>query len=79
MGLYGGGTPKRHVGFSNCACVGRLDLGPMRKTLMKKLKETQSTTHTYVDKRGRKRFHGTKSLKETQSKPHLPPMNTVHV
>ena len=71
MGLYHSATPKRHVGLSNSSCIERLNLGKMSKKATQKLKEQTFTTRTYVDRRGRKCFAGTRHLKNTQLQPHL--------
>ena len=39
MAHYGSRTPKRHVGYSNCACIGSLGRGRLPKRVKKKLKK----------------------------------------
>ena len=69
MGKFGGPTPKPHVGYSNCYSVGKVSRGRMTKQEMAKLKEKTSTTRQYRDRAGRKRWVGTKHLKQSQPKP----------
>ena len=71
MGRYGSATPKPHVGYSNCAAVGKLNIGGMSRQEMKKLKEKTTSTRQYLNRRGRKCWVGTKALKGTQPHPHL--------
>ena len=66
MAHYGSRTPKRHVGYSNCACIGSLDRGRLPKRVMKKLKKKTSTTRVYVNGRGQVCYCGNKNLKQTQ-------------
>ena len=66
MAHYGGKTPKAHVGYSNCCCVGALSRGRLPKNVMKRLKRKTSTTRRYVDKQGRVRYVGNKNLKLSQ-------------
>ena len=71
MGHYGSLTPKLHVGYSNSPKIGRLSKGKFcRSTFIQSLKarglKQPRTSKKYVDKRGRKKFSGTKALSSTQ-------------
>ena len=59
---YGGPTPKRHFAYSNSKCVLQLNRGRLRG--WKKKKDGNPVKH-YVDRRGKRRFVGTKFLKGT--------------
>ena len=69
MFLYGSRSPKRSMAISNSKAIGAFDRGPLRawKTLKQQLgKHAVETARQYVGKDGRKKFHGTKSLRSTQ-------------
>ena len=67
MASYGGLTPKRHIAWSNAATVEVLDLGTLLKEHRQKLsRHGQQSTRTYKSRSGKKRFHGTRFLKQTQ-------------
>lgn len=66
MMLYGGRTPKRHVAYSNSAAIGCVDLGPLSR-LHKRVKS--DTTVKYLDRKGRWRYKGSKTLKATEQGP----------
>ena len=68
MAHYGSKSPKRHQGLSNNRWVERYNLGKLKKASMKK-DPTFQPSKSYVDKAGRKRWQGTKQLKQTQSGP----------
>jgi hypothetical protein len=66
MGQYGGCSPKRHRGFSNNPWTAALDLGVYKRIQQQKNCKVQ-TVKKYVDKKGQKRYAGTRDLKSTQS------------
>ena len=67
MGLYGGASPKRQIAWSNARTVRCLDLGVLCAKLRKKLSNTtQKTSRSYINKQGKKGFHGTAFLKSSQ-------------
>lgn len=66
MGLYKHVSPKRHVAWSNAPTVQCLDLGHMTRAMQKKA-TSQPTARSYRNKRGEKKFHGTRFLKGTQT------------
>ena len=68
MKLYGARTPKRHIGYSNSRAVFCLDIGSLPRN---KSEKKSDTTETYHDRRGRKRFKGSKTLKATEWMPHF--------
>ncbi|CAL1159177.1 unnamed protein product [Cladocopium goreaui] len=68
MGLYKHVSPKRHVAWSNAPTVQCLDLGHMTRAMQKKA-TSQPTARSYRNKRGEKKFHGTRFLKGTQTYP----------
>ena len=65
MRLYGAGSPKRHVMFANSPHVVELSLGKLRGW-KKEANTAQEPCRTYTDKNGKKRFCGTKFLKQTE-------------
>lgn len=71
MGMYGGLSPKRQVGYSNNPFAESINLGRFRQVDMRSLRQKNNQfkpTKTYRSKKdGRKCFCGTKQLKETQS------------
>ena len=58
--MYGAGSPKRQWAWSNSKAIQRLDVG------WKKMKAQYSTVKHYYDKKGVKRYHGTKALRLTE-------------
>lgn len=73
MALYGGPTPKRHLCICNSRHIQELDRGKLRdwKAKVKELEESGSRpkplVKTYVDRHGKKRWHGTADLKSSES------------
>ena len=65
MGLYNHVSPKRHIAWSNAPTVQRLDLGKMVKAKMSQSKSR--TARSYYNKKGVKKFVGTKLLKHSQT------------
>ena len=65
MFMYGGKTPKRHVGYSNSAEVGLLSTGKLRGWVP--CSNATKTYRNYIDKAGNKRYTATANLKSTQS------------
>lgn len=63
MKLFGARTPKRHLGYSNSKAIVCLDIGKLRR---KKSEKKSDTTEVYHDRRGRKRFKGSGTLKATE-------------
>ena len=61
MSRYGAGSPKRQYAWSNGSAIKRLDVG------WKKMKNKVQTVRHYIDKQGKKRYHGTKALSCTES------------
>ena len=59
---YGSKTPKRHFAWSNSRAILRLSRGKLRGW---KRPATGHTVKHYYDKKGRKRFCGTRLLKQT--------------
>ena len=66
MAHYGSRSPKRHQGFSNNRWVEKYNMGRLLKSQRKVDPDFQPTT-SWVDAKGKKRWQGTKQLKETQS------------
>jgi hypothetical protein len=68
MGLYGGKTPKRHIGCSSSEAVGLLDLGRLHGWDYKSPKyQANRTTNKTTTKNGTKGFQGRKKeLKDSQ-------------
>ena len=59
---------KRHIGWSNAAVVGALNLGVMVKEFKKQHFNHQAkSARVYKNKRGKTGYHGTKFLKGTQT------------
>ncbi|CAE7513266.1 unnamed protein product [Symbiodinium sp. CCMP2456] len=71
MGLYGGRCPKRQYAFSNSHHVRRLDLGVLKKTHRKRIKDKGkfSTVSRRARKDGTVAYTGTKDLKSTEIYP----------
>lgn len=77
MALYGGPTPKRHLGYSNSSGIRRLDLGALQGWA-KKVRSQEAagiqrvkTVHKYQDKSGKVRYKGSKHLKSSESESQL--------
>ena len=65
-GMYGAGTWKRHVGWSNAPTIQCLDLGTLTKKWQKHISSHGiKSARTYKNGRGKKAFHGTKQLRST--------------
>ena len=65
MAHYGARSPKRHQGLSNNKWVEVFNRGKLQAK-DRKPDPTFKTSHTYTDKNGRRRWQGTKQLKESQ-------------
>ena len=68
MKLFGGRSPKRHVGYSNSRAIVHLDVGQLKRS---KDDRKSDTTVSYRDSRGRKRFKGSKTLTATECMPQV--------
>ena len=67
MASYGGLTPKRHIAYANTTAVKLLDLGTLLKEVRERLsKHRCQSSKTYTSKAGKKRFAGSRFLKQTQ-------------
>jgi hypothetical protein len=67
MGLYGGGSPKRHYAFGNTKMILGLDRGVLRKNTWKPTSGKKvKTAHRYVDANGKRRYQGTAQLRQTE-------------
>ena len=76
LAKWGHHMPKRTVVWSNSAVIRCLDLGNLKKTKKKKSKKSKTSKKpskpnksgvvTYMDKKGRRRCHGTPQLKRSQ-------------
>lgn len=62
--MYGSATPKRHIAWCNSEWIQCLDLGALRG--WRKEMNPNKTARVYLDKRGVKRYVGSKFLKATQ-------------
>ena len=60
---HGSKSPKHTVVVSSSKHISKLDLGSLKVT---KLKKKSTTTRRYIDHAGKRRYCGTKALKETQ-------------
>lgn len=60
---YGSQTPKRSKGYSNNRFIGRLNAGRLQRS---KARSVIKTSKVYYDRQGRKRFCGTRLLKQTE-------------
>ena len=70
MAFFNSKTPKRTSLWSNSKQIRKFWLGKLTKEIRQSLKKNNpdfKTTVTYVDSQGKKRFHGTKSLRSTQN------------
>ena len=70
MAFFNSKTPKRTSLWSNSKQIRKFWLGKLTKEVRQSLKKNNpdfKTTVTYVDSQGKKRFHGTKSLRSTQN------------
>ena len=68
MRLYGGPSPKRHVAYSSSPWIERFNVGRLRG--WKPSDNTKKNVAVWVDKAtGKKKYHGTKHLKSTESFP----------
>ena len=68
MRLYGGLSPKRHVAYSSSPWIERFNIG--RLSGWKASENTKKNTAVWVDKvTGKRKWHGTKHLKGTESFP----------
>lgn len=66
MGHYESKTPKRHYAYGNTSVILGLDRGVLRKWKPKPGKHTP-TARRYVDGSGKKRYAGTKALRQTEN------------
>ena len=71
MALYGGKTPKRHYMYSNSSHVNKIDLGKLRgwkvkKKILKDKGESVDLVDKYVDKAGKRRYKGNRSLRASE-------------
>ena len=71
--LYGGPTPKRHVGISNSRHIKNFDVGKLTGWKKKKQEiqqggqEVVRLVRRYIDKQGKPRYHGLPALKGSES------------
>jgi len=66
--MYGSPTRKRHIGWSNSASIRRLDLGRLtRQHAARIAKRGVRSAKTYINRKGKKSFAGSKFLKGTGS------------
>lgn len=63
MKLYGHACLKRTLLWSTSPMISMMDLGKIQK---KKHRSLITTARKYLDKDGRKRYHGTRALKRTE-------------
>ena len=69
---YGGKTPKRHVAWCNSRHVGRLNMGRLRqwaktkRRLTDKAEAPPALVSKYFDKKGKRRYKGSSSLKSSE-------------
>ena len=68
---YGGPSPKRHYALSNAAAVGKLWAGKLKDwaNTKKQLAAEGKSVHyvqKYIDKNGKKRWKGNKSLRSSE-------------
>eukprot|EP00438_Fugacium_kawagutii_P019126 Skav231197 [mRNA] locus=scaffold2432:37207:42079:- [translate_table: standard] len=68
MGHYQSCTPKRHYAYSNSRVIKRIDKGKLQGWKPKSGKKIE-TAERYIDKSGKKRYKGTKSLRDTEIYP----------
>ena len=66
---YGHFSPKPHLGLSNSKWIGRFNCGPLRGWKAH-MNQERKTTVVY-SRDGKKKWHGSKHLKSTQSTPQL--------
>lgn len=65
-GMYGAATWKLHTGWSNAPTVQCLNLGKLTRKWKRKIScYGVKSARTYRNQRGKKAFHGTKSLRAT--------------
>lgn len=69
---YGGPTPKKHYALSNSPVVGRLWVDKLRnwvatKKSLEAAGKAKPLVDKYVDKSGKKRWKGNKSLRSSES------------
>ena len=67
---YGHSSPKRSKGWSNCRTILDLNLGRLSRKAMKK--SSKPLAVGYIDAKGRRRWHGSKHMKNSQFSPQLP-------
>ena len=66
VGMYGAGTWKRHIAWSNSPTIQCLDLGTLCVKMKKKIARFGiKSTKQYKSRAGKKGFSGSKSLKST--------------
>ncbi len=69
MCFFGSKSPKRTALWSNSKLIKKFWLGKLSKQVREKLQKEHPTFKTvvkYVDKDGKRRFHGSKQLRSTQ-------------
>ena len=66
MKHYGSPTPKRSAAYANVPFVGQFQRGKLKKVKKSSCFEKEKPCRAYLDSEGKKRFHGTKFLQQTQ-------------
>lgn len=75
MGHYGSLTMKRHIAWSSCPAVNCLDQGVMAKEYQERhFRHGVKSARSYLNKKGKKAYHGTKHLKGTGTLSYIPPV-----
>ena len=70
---YGGPTPKRHVAWANSPHIRFLDMGRLigwakrKREMQQRGIAPKELVQKYVDKNGKRRYKGSKSLKSSES------------
>ena len=67
MGHYLSRFPKRHIAWSNSQAVGCLDMGTLCREVQKQMSRSGIKSAKTYNSGGRKRFVGTRHLKQSES------------
>ena len=67
---FGSDSPKPHLGLANSKWIAKFNRGPLKGWKAHMNKDRPTTVH-YQSRDGKKRWHGSKHLKGTQSMPQL--------
>lgn len=75
MRHYGAPSPKRHVCYANCTWIAAFDQGRLRGWHKSMNQERRNTVESVDPTSGKRKWHGSRHLKSSQSEPKLLTLN----